>query len=136
MNSVEKKEKRKNIRALHVKIDVNTPQYAREFIEYYKNPKCGLHPNSNGWYSYTSLTPMMNFFPFTQIKTISPRPVLFIVGENAVSKYFSDDAYSKAIEPKELFVIKDVTHVDLYDIPEHMGQALEKLNNYFKEYLQ
>ena len=78
---------------------------------------------------------MMNFFPFAQIETISPRPVLFIVGENAVSKYFSEDAYSKAAEPKELFVIKDATHVDLYDIPQYMNQALDKLENYFNQYL-
>lgn len=129
-------EKRKDIRALPVKVDENTPQYAREFIAYYENPERGYHPNSDGWYSYTSLAPMMNFFPFAQIETISPRPVLFIVGENAVSKYFSDDAYSKAAEPKELFVIKDATHVDLYDVPQYMGQALDKLDSYFKQYLK
>lgn len=129
-------EKRKDIRALPVKVDETTPQYAREFIEYYENPARGLHPNSNGWYSYTSLAPMMNFFPFAQIETISPRPVLFLVGENAVSKYFSEDAYSKAIEPKELFVIKNATHVDLYDIPKYMDQALKKLDNYFNHYLK
>ena len=129
-------EKRKDIRALPVKIDENTPQYAREFIAYYENPKRGYHPNSDGWYSYTSLAPMMNFFPFVQIETISPRPVLFIVGENAVSKYFSEDAYSKAAEPKELFVVKDATHVDLYDVPEYMEQVLDKLASYFQQYLQ
>lgn len=128
-------EKRKDIRALPIKVDENTPQYAKEFIAYYENPERGLHPNSDGWYSYTSLAPMMNFFPFAQIETISPRPVLFIVGENAVSKYFSDDAYSKATEPKELFVIKNATHVDLYDVPKYMGQALDKLDIYFKKYL-
>ena len=128
-------EKRKDIRALPVKVDENTPQYGREFIEYYENPERGYHPNSDAWYSYTSLAPMMNFFPFAQIETISPRPVLFIVGENAVSKYFSDDAYSKAAEPKELFVIKDATHVDLYDVPQYMNQALDKLENYFNQYL-
>ncbi len=128
-------EKRKDIRALPVKVDESTPQYAREFIEYYENPERGLHPNSDGWYSYTSLAPMMNFFPFVQIETISPRPVLFIAGENAVSKYFSEDAYSKAAEPKELFVIKDATHVDLYDVPKYMDQVLVKLDSYFKKYL-
>lgn len=129
-------EKRKDIRALPVKADENTPQYAREFLAYYENPERGYHPNSDGWYSYTSLAPMMNFFPFAQIETISPRPVLFIVGENAVSKYFSDDAYSKAAEPKELFVIKDATHVDLYDVPQYMEQSLAKLDEYFKQYLK
>lgn len=61
---------------------------------------------------------------------------LFLVGENAVSKYFSEDAYSKAIESKELFIIKNATHIDLYDIPEYMEQTLTKLDNYFIEYLK
>ena len=79
---------RKDIRALPEKVDENTPKFAIDFLDYYDNPKRGQHPNSTGYYSYTSLAPMMNFFPFTQIETISPRPLLFIVGENAVSKYF------------------------------------------------
>ena len=103
---------RKDIRALPEKVDENTPKFAIDFLDYYDNPKRGQHPNSTGYYSYTSLAPMMNFFPFTQIETISPRPLLFIVGENAVSKYFSEDAYEKAAEPKELFVVPGATHVD------------------------
>ena len=91
---------RKDIRALPEKVDENTPKFAIDFLDYYDNPERGQHPNSTGYYSYTSLAPMMNFFPFTQIETISPRPLLFIVGENAVSKYFSEDAYEKAAEPK------------------------------------
>ena len=77
---------RKDIRALPEKVDENTPKFAIDFLDYYDNPERGQHPNSTGYYSYTSLAPMMNFFPFTQIETISPRPLLFIVGENAVCR--------------------------------------------------
>lgn len=127
---------RKDIRALPEKVDASTPQYAREFLEYYDNPKRGQHPNSTAYYSQTSLAPMMNFFPFIQIETISPRPLLFIVGEKAVSKYFSDDAYSKAAEPKELFIVPGATHVDLYDQPEYLKITLPKLDGFFKQYLK
>ena len=115
---------RKDIRALPEKVDENTPKFAIDFL------------NSTGYYSYTSLAPMMNFFPFTQIETISPRPLLFIVGENAVSKYFSEDAYEKAAEPKELFVVPGATHVDLYDQPEYLKITLPKLDTFFKQYLK
>ena len=127
---------RKDIRALPEKVDENTPKFAIDFLDYYDNPKRGQHPNSTGYYSYTSLAPMMNFFPFTQIETISPRPLLFIVGENAVSKYFSEDAYEKAAEPKELFVVPEATHVDLYDQPEYLKITLPKLDTFFKQYLK
>ena len=127
---------RKDIRALPEKVDENTPKFAIDFLDYYDNPERGQHPNSTGNYSYTSLAPMMNFFPFTQIETISPRPLLFIVGENAVSKYFSEDAYEKAAEPKELFVVPGATHVDLYDQPEYLKITLPKLDTFFKQYLK
>lgn len=127
---------RRDIRALPEKVDENTPKFAIDFLDYYDNPQRGQHPNSTGYYSYTSLAPMMNFFPFAQIETISPRPVLFIVGENAVSKYFSEDAYEKAVEPKELFVVSEATHVDLYDQPEYLKITLPKLDAFFKQYLK
>jgi len=79
---------------------------------------------------------MMNFFPFIQIETISPRPVLFIAGEKAVSRYFSEDAYQRAAEPKELFIVPGATHVDLYDQPEYLAITLPKLNRFFKEHLR
>ena len=57
----------------------------------------------------------MNFYPFADIETISPRPMLFIAGENAHSREFSEDAYRLAAEPKELYLVPDAGHVDLYD---------------------
>lgn len=46
-------------------------------------------------------------------ESISPRPILFIIGEHAHSRYFSEDAYEMAAEPKELYVVKEAGHVDL-----------------------
>jgi fermentation-respiration switch protein FrsA (DUF1100 family) len=75
----------------------------------------------------------VNFYPFNDIETISPRPMLFIAGTDAHSREFSEDAYKKAGEPKELFLVPNAGHVDLYDrvnlIP------FEKLNEFFKKNL-
>ena len=57
----------------------------------------------------------MNFYPFNDIETISPRPMLFVAGENAHSIEFSEDAYRLAAEPKELYIVPGAGHVDLYD---------------------
>ena len=57
----------------------------------------------------------MNMPILTYIKEISPRPMLLIAGEKAHSRYFSEDAYKAAGEPKELMIIPGAVHVDLYD---------------------
>jgi fermentation-respiration switch protein FrsA (DUF1100 family)/alkylhydroperoxidase/carboxymuconolactone decarboxylase family protein YurZ len=128
-------EERTNTNGVPVKITENDTENTREFYDYYRTPRA-QHPNTNTAYSLTSQAVMMNFFPFAQIETISPRPLLFIVGERAVSAYFSEDAYAKAAEPKELFVVSGASHVDLYDRPKYMKHSLKKLDGFFKRYLK
>ncbi len=95
-------------------ITADSPAVAREFYDYYRTPR-GHHPRSTTAMSLTSNGALMQFFPFAQIGTISPRPLLFIAGENANSRYFSEDAYKLAAEPKELLIVPGAGHVDLYD---------------------
>ena len=67
----------------------------------------------------------------TNIKEVSPRPVLLVAGENAHSRYYSEDAYVAASEPKELVIVLDAEHVDLYDNMEKI--SFDKLEKFFKE---
>jgi fermentation-respiration switch protein FrsA (DUF1100 family) len=129
-----KGEARTNTLGVPAQITEKDTENTREFYDYYRTPRA-MHPNTDTSYSLTSQAPMMNFFPFSQIETISPRPLLFIVGERAVSAYFSEDAYKKAAKPKELFVVKDASHVDLYDRPEYLRVSIPKLDSFFKQYL-
>ena len=86
----------------------------REFFDYYRTPR-GQHPRSTTAFSLTSDAQMSLFWSFQHLTWISPRPVLFITGEKAHSRIFSEHAYKLASEPKELFVVKNAGHVDLYD---------------------
>jgi len=76
---------------------------------------------------------LMNFPLLSKIEWISPRPILFVVGENAHSRYFSEDAYALAAEPRELHIVPGVGHVDLYYrvtlIP------WDRLTSFFSEHL-
>ncbi|MEJ7607032.1 MAG: alpha/beta hydrolase [Bryobacteraceae bacterium] len=76
----------------------------------------------------------MNFYPFDDIETISPRPMLFITGDNAHSREFSKDAYRLAGEPKELVVVPGAGHVDLYDRVDLI--PFEKLAQFFQKNLK
>jgi fermentation-respiration switch protein FrsA (DUF1100 family) len=92
------------------------PQFMVDYADYYK--KRGFHPrsiNSNGSWTATNPLSFMNMPLLTYISEISPRPILFIHGEKAHSRYFSETAYAAAAEPKELLIIKGANHVDLYD---------------------
>lgn len=110
----------------------NANEIQKEFYGYYRNPERGQHPRYLGT-RYTSMAALTNFYPFAQIKEISPRPVLFIAGENAHSRYFSEDAYKLANEPKELYIVSDANHVDLYD---QMNKIpFDKLTDFFTKYL-
>lgn len=103
---------------------------ASEFFEYYAM-KRGFHPNSIGAFTITSAMSFMNFPLMNYIKSISPRPILFIIGERAHSRYFSEDAYEIAAEPKELYVVPEAGHVDLYDRTDLI--PFDKLESFFTE---
>jgi len=111
-----------------------------EFYEFYRNPERGeftpkgASPETTTHPTLTSNVKFMNFYPFNDIETISPRPLLFITGDQAHSKEFSEDAYLRAAEPKELYYVKGAGHVDLYDRLDII--PFGKLTSFFTEYLK
>ena len=118
------------------KLTGNEPKFVAEYQNYYKTPR-GFHPNSinsNGSWTATNPLSFMNMPILTYIKEISPRPILLIAGENAHSKYFSEDAYKAANEPKELMIIPNAVHVDLYDKVDVI--PFDKLADFFTKNLK
>lgn len=120
-------------------ITENSHPIEREFYEFYRTPRGEFTPEGSTPLltthpTFTSNVKFMNFYPFNDIETISPRPMLFVTGDQAHSKEFSEDAYKRAAEPKELLYVKGAGHVDLYDrvalIP------FDRLARFFKENLK
>jgi len=118
--------------ALPEALSADTDPVTREFFEYYRMPR-GRHPRSTTAISLTSHGSFHQFRPFDHVKTISPRPILLVAGETAHSRYFSEDAFALAAEPKELHIVPRAGHVDLYDrvnlIP------WDKLESFFHRHL-
>jgi len=118
------------------KLTGNEPQFVVDYFNYYRTPR-GFHPNSinsNGSWNSTMPLSFMNMPLLTYIKEISPRPLLIIAGENAHSRYLSEDAFKMASEPKELMIIPNAVHVDLYDKMDII--PFDKLESFFKENLK
>jgi len=120
-------------------LDADTQPIQREFYDFYRtsrgeftpassSPKLTTHP------TLTSNVKFMNFYPFNDIETISPRPMLFITGDQAHSREFSQEAYKLAGQPKELIWVKGAGHVDLYDRVDLI--PFDKLTAFFKQALQ
>lgn len=114
----------------------DAPEFLKAYYDYYSTPR-GYHEravNSKG--SWTATTPIsfMNMPILSYIKEISPRPILIIAGEKAHSRYFSEDAFAMASEPKELIIVPNAVHVDLYDQIDKI--PFSKLEAFFKTNLK
>ncbi|WP_296048404.1 alpha/beta hydrolase [uncultured Alteromonas sp.] len=112
------------------------PEFVANYFDFYKTAR-GFHPrsvNSNGRWTATTALSFMNMPLLTYIDEIAPRPILLIAGENAHSKYFTDDAYNAAAEPKEKLIFDGMVHVDLYDQLDKI--PFDKIDSFFADNLQ
>lgn len=110
-------------------------QFLIDYHDYYMTPR-GYHPravNSGNAWSQTTPLSFMNMPILTYIAEISPRPVMIIHGEKAHSRYFSETAFAAAAEPKELVIIPDTNHVDLYDRADKI--PFDRIAGFFNQHL-
>lgn len=121
-----------------LELTADTDPIQREFYDFYRTSRgevtpAGATKQTTTKPTLTSSVKFMNFYPFNDIETISPRPMLFISGDQAHSREFSEDAYKRASEPKELDWVEGAGHVDLYDRVDLI--PFDKLNSFFLQHL-
>ena len=75
----------------------------------------------------------VNFGALRHLPDIAPRPALIITGEQAHSRYFSDTVLEQLSGPKELVVVPDARHIDLYDRTELI--PFDTLETFFSDNL-
>ncbi len=113
----------------------DAPFFVKDYYDYYKTPR-GYHPrslNSNNGWAVSAGTSLMNTRLFTYAGEIDSA-VLMIHGEKAHSCYFSKDAFELLKgDNKELLIIPDAVHTDLYDKKDII--PFDKIDVFFKEYM-
>jgi fermentation-respiration switch protein FrsA (DUF1100 family) len=109
-------------------------RHAVEGCEYYCSDRA-QHPRSAKSFTWSSVDRMAFFDAFRFVHLIAPRPILMIVGREAVTSWMSVEAFQNARAPKELHWIDGASHVDLYDKEPHLGPAVEKLTDFFRAQL-
>lgn len=109
-------------------------RHAVEGCEYYCSGRA-QHPRSAKSFTWSSVDRMAFFDAFRFVHLIAPRPLLMIVGREAVTSWMSVEAFQNARAPKELHWIDGASHVDLYDKEPYVGPAVEKLTDFFRAQL-
>ena len=108
----------------------------KDFFGYYVgrayHPRA-INSNTSAWDS-TAPYGFFNFRLMDNIKELTPRPLMLVTGDRAPSRYFSENVYQKASEPKKLIVVKGATHVDLYDQMDKI--PFDEIDNFFRTNLK
>ena len=121
----------------------DAPYFVKDYYDYYKTPR-GYHPrslNSNDGWTVTTGTSLMNTRLFTYANEIRSA-VLMIHGEKAHSCYMSRDAYAELVrdsryaDNKELLIIPEASHTDLYDGGGRDAIPFDKITAFMEEHLK
>ena len=105
-------------------------EHGFEGFEYYRTDRA-RHPRSAEFLTWSSVDRMVGFDAFRFVDLIAPRPLLMIVGREAVTSWMAVEAFQNARSPKELHWIDGASHVDLYDREQYVGPAVSKLTEFF-----
>ena len=121
----------------------DAPFFVKDYHDYYKTDR-GYHArslNSNDGWAATGCISFLNQPILTYTNEIRSA-VLIMHGEKAHSCYFSKDAYAQMMdgnpvpENKELLIIPDAVHTDLYDGGGKNAIPFDKLETFFTTYLK
>ncbi|MGW4506825.1 alpha/beta hydrolase [Streptomyces sp. NPDC004436] len=115
--------------------DENTPRDLVEAGDYYLTPRA-QHPNAKNKFLFTkSVSRIFTFDAFHMVEDLLTQPLLVIAGSEAGSLWMSTELHGRARTTKELRLVEGGTHMDFYDIPKYVDQAISAATPFFDEHL-
>ncbi len=108
----------------------------RQAWEYYHTDRC-QHPNAPGFMTARSLTQIITYDAYNLAEAFLTQPVLCVVGDQAGSKWMSDDLIARAATAdKQMHVVAGANHMSLYDQPKYVDEAVSVLVPFFERTLK
>ena len=119
-----------------VEPDENTPRDLAEASEYYLTPRA-CHPNAGNTFQFTrSISRIFTFDAFHLLEELLQQPVIVIAGSEAESLWMSTELFGRArTAGKEFHLVDGAGHMDLYDVPQYVDQAVAKATAFFDTHL-
>lgn len=108
-----------------------------EAVDYYRTPR-GYQETASNQLRFRSVGSLLAFDAFHLVDELLTQPLQIIVG-NKIGEFGSFDEghrlFDKATCEKDLCIIDGASHYDLYDIPEYVDQAVDKLQTFYRRHL-
>lgn len=120
------------------KIDDATLPELRDAYTYYRTDR-SARPNAPSKFTTRSLTQLATYDAFDQAKEFLAQPVLMIAGEEAGTKFYSEqlvETIKGSNKNASKFFVKGSNHFDLYDKPQFVDEAVAKLISFYQEFLK
>ena len=106
-----------------------------EAWEYYHTPRCE-HPNAPGYMTTRSLSQIISYDAYHKAEAFLTQPLLVVVGSEAGSKWMSDDLLQRAAsQDKHMHLVNGSNHMQLYDGPSQVAEAISVLAPFFQRTL-
>ena len=109
-------------------------QETKDGWEYYRTPRA-QHERSINQFPIISFDRIIEFTAFDLVDKLLTQPVLFIAGSEAGTLWQSENAYERALEPKDIHIVEGANHFDMYDKEPFVTEAVEKMNSFYGQYL-
>jgi len=103
-----------------------------EAWEYYHTPRC-QYPTAPGFATARSLNQIIAYDAYNMAEVFLTQPLQIVAGSVAGSKWMSDDLYKRAASTNKKFhVVEGANHMQLYDVPKYVDEAVSVLAPFFK----
>ncbi|MBE5664380.1 alpha/beta hydrolase [Staphylococcus sp. SS60] len=109
-------------------------QETKDGWEYYRTPRA-QHERSINQFPFISFDRIIEFTAFDLVDKLLTQPVLFIAGSEAGTLWQSENAYERALEPKDIHIVEGANHFDMYDKEPFVTEAVEKMKSFYGQYL-